>query len=236
MSDPFPLSRWSLILAGRDIHGNLSQACLEQLCAVYWQPVHDFISRRRQVDTQEVEDLTQAYFVSLLARERLNEADPSRGKLRAFLVRDIQFFLANEGRKRRAESRGGGVQPLSLDAVSTLGGYKFEPMSSEPQPDLELDRKFAAALLRQALTRLAAETRLAPSTFQQIRRFLFWGDGDTSYREVAQKLQSTESNVKTMVKRQREDFRRILREEVHHVVEDPADIDTELRYLSQLMS
>jgi len=234
MSDIFPDSRWTLILTQQQPETGQPSNVLNELCKIYWQPVFDFI-RRKCNSTEDAEDLVQAYFESLLQRNYLREADPSRGKFRAFLLKDIQFFLSNQRRKVLAESRGGGSDSYSLDAEISEGTKFPEPASQDLTPDIEFDKQFATALLSHSLQRLSAESVLEEREFQEIRRFLFWGDGEHSYRDVAAKLQITEGSVKTKVKRLRELFRSILRDEVNHAVNNPSEIDSELRYLSQLM-
>lgn len=234
MSDIFPDSRWTLILTQQQPEAGLPSTALNELCKIYWQPVFDFI-RRKSNSTEDAEDLAQAYFESLLQRNYLKEADPSRGKFRAFLLKDIQFFLSNQRRKGLAESRGGGRASVSLDAETSEGTKFPEPASQDITPDVDFDKRFAAALLSHSLQRLSAESTLEDREFQEIRRFLFWGDGEDSYRDVAANLQTTEGNVKTKVKRLRDCFRKIIRDEVNHAVNDPSEIDSELRYLSQLM-
>ena len=46
----------------------------------------------------------------------------------------------------------------------------------------------------------------------------------------------TENAVKAAVKRMRERFRELLREEMRRIVTDPAEVDTEIRYLFSVLS
>lgn len=54
---------------------------------------------------------------------------------------------------------------------------------------------------------------------------------DVSYAKLALSLGITESSVKKLLYRMRERYRSLLREEVAHTVENPTDVDDEIRYL-----
>jgi hypothetical protein len=64
----FAPTRWTLVLAAR--RGSLSPMAAEalsELCRIYWYPLYAYV-RRRGYDTHEAEDLTQGFFLRLLAR------------------------------------------------------------------------------------------------------------------------------------------------------------------------
>ena len=52
-----------------------------------------------------------------------------------------------------------------------------------------------------------------------------------SYRDLAGELETTEAAVKMAVSRMRRHFGRVLREEIADTVEDPAEVESEIRYL-----
>ncbi len=115
MADPFHTTRWSIVLAaGGDSQTDASSRALETLCQTYWYPLYAFI-RHRVGDEHEAQDLTQAFFERLLEKQTLADADPDRGRFRAFLLTACNRFLANEWHKAHAQKRGGGRQVLSLD-------------------------------------------------------------------------------------------------------------------------
>jgi RNA polymerase sigma-70 factor (ECF subfamily) len=69
-------------------------------------------------DNHEAQDFTQAFFAHLLDKGFVGEADPERGRFRAFLLTACKRFLINEWHKGRTAKRGGGRRPLSLDFES----------------------------------------------------------------------------------------------------------------------
>jgi hypothetical protein len=57
-----------------------------------------------------------------------------------------------------------------------------------------------------------------------------------SYREVAQKLDSSETAVRLLVFRMRSKFRNLLHEEVERTVSAPGDVESELAWLKTMLS
>ena len=104
----FAATRWTLVLAAAG--GNVSPRAAEamaELCRIYWYPLYAYV-RRRGHDTHEAEDLTQEFFLRLLAKNYLAGVDREKGKFRAFLLASLKHFLANEWDRSQAQKRGGG--------------------------------------------------------------------------------------------------------------------------------
>ena len=83
---------------------------LEELCRAYWFPLYAYI-RRRGHTKEDAEDLTQAFFTKLLAKNFLAGLESEKGKFRAFLLASLKHFLANEWDKSQRQKRGGGETP-----------------------------------------------------------------------------------------------------------------------------
>ena len=69
-----------------------SRASLAALCKTYWPPIYAFI-RRHGYDRDHAEDLTQAFFVTMLEKNYVAQADRERGRFRTFLLSAIKQFL-----------------------------------------------------------------------------------------------------------------------------------------------
>ncbi len=91
-------------------------------------------------------DLTQDYFVHLLEKGTLAAADQRKGRFRAFLKTDCDFFLSHRREADRALKRGGGNVPLSIDACDAEGRYLREPADAVT-PEVIFDRSWATSLL-----------------------------------------------------------------------------------------
>src|SRR5689334_8760881 len=90
----FRTTRWSVVVrAGQSTDAESAEA-LEQLCAAYWYPVYCFV-RRYGKSAIEAEDLVQGFFLKLLEKNYLAQADRERGKFRTFLLAAVKHYLAN---------------------------------------------------------------------------------------------------------------------------------------------
>jgi DNA-directed RNA polymerase specialized sigma24 family protein len=69
-----------------------ARIALEELYRLYCYPVYAFI-RRRGHGRQDAQDLTQDFFVHLLAKGALGRAEPQRGRFRNFLLGALDHFL-----------------------------------------------------------------------------------------------------------------------------------------------
>src|ERR1700734_1952912 len=111
-SSQFPTTRWTLVVAAGDPRRKESRSALVSLCESYWYPLYAYL-RRRGYPTDEAQDLTQEFFVRLLAGRYLDRADREKGRFRAFILTSLKFFVADEGDRDRAKKRGGGTgEPL----------------------------------------------------------------------------------------------------------------------------
>ena len=229
-SRTFPFTRWTLVAAAQG-EAPAADDALEALCRAYWYPLYAFV-RRSGHAPHEAEDLTQAFFARLLAKHDLAAVDREKGRFRSFLLAALQHFLANERDRARAQKRGGGRTPLSLDIADAETRYQLEP--ADPlTPEKLFDRQWAQALLAHVLAALegeaAAEGRSAQ--FEALKPFLAVGSGAISHAEAAARLRVTEGAAKVAVHRLRRRYRDRLRAEIARTVASPEQIDDELRAL-----
>jgi len=227
----FATTRWSVVLsAGRDSSPD-SQRALGSLCETYWFPLYAYV-RRRVPDVNEAQDLTQYFFVQLLEKDYIGSATPERGRFRAFLLTALKHFLSKEWAKAKAQKRGGGRTPISLDFESADSSLRIEPAAGVT-PEQIYDRQWAIALLQQVMDRLADEFERAGkgSRFEELKAFLVGDHAGTTYSDVAERLNITEAAAKKAASRMRRRYRELLREEIAHTVSRPDEIEDELRNL-----
>jgi RNA polymerase sigma-70 factor (ECF subfamily) len=219
----FASTRWSLVLRAQGGEGE----ALEALCRGYWYPLYAFV-RRRGHDAEASRDLTQEFFARLLEKRVLDGFDRARGRFRTFLLAALTHFLANQRDRDRAEKRGGGVAPLSLDFPSGEDRYLHEPRS-DLDPERLYERRFALAVIERAMARLRDESARAGqgARLERLKGFLAGGD-EGGYAALAAELGMTEGAVKVAVHRLRRRHRELLRAEVADLVDDPAAVDEEL--------
>ena len=107
----FQTTHWSVVLAaGRDGDA-LSRDAMAALYRVYWPPLYAFI-RRRGYSRDDALDLIQEFFVYMLDKRLVQNADPEKGRFRSYLLGALKHFLSANRRRANALKRGGGRAPL----------------------------------------------------------------------------------------------------------------------------
>lgn len=230
--DPqFYTTQWSLVVAAAGEAGEASQMALADLCRAYWYPVYAFI-RRRGHSAEDSRDLAQDFFATLLEKGYLADADPERGRFRAFLLMAVARFVSKQRDKAAAQKRGGGRQPLSLDFGDGESRYQREP-SHDWTPERIFERRWALTLLDRTLAQLRHEHDQAGKLplFEALKVFLTGEAGSPPLRKVAEHLGMTEGAVKVAVHRLRQKYRESLRAEIAQTVAAQEDVDSELAVL-----
>ena len=227
----FVTTHWSAVLAARANWTSESAEALEKLCGAYWYPLYAYV-RRQGYSPDDAQDLTQGFFARVLEKDYLASADPAKGKFRSFLLTVLQRFLADERDKARALKRGGGQRLVSLDAQVAEERYQAEP-SHELTPEALFDRKWAMTLLETARRRLRLEYAAAGKAglFEQLRSFHSGDESTLAYAEAAARLAVPENTVKSDVRRLRQRYRKLVREEIAQTINSEAAIEEEIRCL-----
>ena len=230
-------TRWTVILSGSGSKSKEKEtrAALAELCRTYWRPIFAFISRRGY-STQDAEDLTQDFFVMILKGDWLQNADPSRGRFRSLLLKSLKNFLNDAADKIHARKRGGDVSFISWDdwmaeAPSELS-MSTQRLNSLPAERL-FDVRWAATVVERALRRLREECERQGRwrVFDVLSGYLTAERDDVSSASLATKLELPQGRVKKLLYHMRQRYRWLLRDEVAQTVENPADIEDELRHL-----
>lgn len=227
----FATTRWSVVLSAKDPGEPLARESLAQLCADYWQPVYWYV-RRSGFATDLAEDQTQDFFARLLEKNLLAGVEPHKGKFRTFLLACLRNFLANERDRASAKRRGGGRLPLSLDFARAEQAYSLEP-HHVLTPEKLFERRWAIALLDGVLQQLRREYESSDRgpLFEKLGPFLTADGVESSYVQAAESLSMTPGAVKVAIHRLRRRYRELLREEIGRTVDDPSEVDDEIRGL-----
>ena len=231
----FPTTHWTL-LARVCQGGDVRRTALEELCGLYWYPIYVFI-RRRGCGQHDAEDLTQGFFLKLLRDETFEAADEDKGRLRTFLLHSLDRHLADQHRRQGAQKRGGGQTLVAFEEMGAEERYACEPQDGR-DPETIFMQSWAQLLVgnvREKLRESFAETG-QDDVFETLLPFLL-GEGATpSYREVAQKLEASETSVRVLVFRMRARFRDELQAEVARTVLEPQDVADEMRWLKSALT
>jgi RNA polymerase sigma-70 factor (ECF subfamily) len=238
----FATTRWSLILTSTDVETDdqTARRALAELCRIYWRPIFSFVCRRGY-STEDAQDLTQDFFVMMLAGNWLKNADPNRGRFRSLLLKSLQNFLNDDAAKKHAHKRGGDMQFVSWDdwmaeAPSQLT-VSAQALESWP-PERLFDLRWAATVVEHALHRLReeCESQGRLRAFEALRPCLGAEREDVSYPTLSHTLGVPEATVKRLIHRLRQRYRALLRDEVAETVANPAEIDDEIRHLCSVLA
>jgi RNA polymerase sigma-70 factor (ECF subfamily) len=231
----FVTTRWSLILSAANREEQTPRTALAELCRTYWRPIFSFVCARGY-SFEDAQDLTQDFFVIILKDNWLQHADRNRGRFRSLLLRSLQNFLINAAEKAHAHKRGGNAEFISWDgwmaeAPSQLS-LPAQALKSLP-PERLFDLAWATTVVEHALRRLREECESKGKLwlFQALSSHLTDERDELSYANLSAELGMVETAVKKQLHNMRQRYRSLLRDEVSRTVENPADVDDEIRYL-----
>ncbi|TAG09317.1 MAG: sigma-70 family RNA polymerase sigma factor [Verrucomicrobia bacterium] len=230
MSTPdefFATTRWTMVRAAGASAGD----ALESLCVAYWYPLYAYV-RRHGYSKEDAEDLTQAFFAKLLARQDFAGLKQENGRFRAFLLAALKNFLANERDRAGRLKRGGSITHLSLDWQSADTQFQIADRVQLP-PDAAYDREWALVLLEKVIVQLRDEAEAEGwlVRFEHFKAYLTAEKNEIPYATTAAALSMEESAVRVAVHRLRKRYREFLRKEVAHTLSDPDMIAEELAAL-----
>lgn len=233
-SSQFPTTRWTLVVAAGDPHRKEARAALVSLCENYWYPLYAYL-RRRGHPADQAQDLTQEFFTRVVEGRYLDRADPEKGRFRSFLLTCLKFFVADEEDRQRASKRGGG-QLVPLEFSSGEERYQREPAHDET-PERIFERRWALSVLDRVVEKLRMEfvQHGRPEHFERLKVFLL-GQSDAPYAALANEMNTSEGALKVAIHRLRKRYRELFREEIADTVTDPAEVESELRYLAAALT
>ncbi len=229
--DQFNTTRWTMVLRAASDGADAGAAALEQLCRIYWPPLYAYV-RRRGHSPHDAEDLTQEFFARLLAKGSLESVRQEKGRFRSFLLASMNHFLANEWDRSRTEKRGGRLSFISMDEES-WDGLRVREGIADLNAERLFQRRWALAVLNQAMTRLSAEAERAgrAALFDRLKGYLEGEPAEGEYARLAQELGWRQGAVALTVHRLRARLNELVREEIAHTVPSENEVEDELRQL-----
>ena len=222
------------MLAAGDPHRKEARSALVSLCEHYWYPLYAYL-RRRGYRADEAQDLTQEFFIRVLEGRYLDRADPEKGRFRSFMLTSLKFFVADEEDRHRARKRGGGTV-VTLEFSSGEERYQREPAHDET-PERIFERRWALSLIERVVEKLRGEFvhHGRPEHFERLKVFLL-GQSDAPYAVLAREMNTSEGALKVAIHRLRKRYRELFRQEIADTVADPAEVESELRFLAAVLA
>jgi RNA polymerase sigma factor (sigma-70 family) len=233
-SSRFPTTRWTMVVAAGDLHRKEARSALAALCENYWYPLYAYL-RRRGYPADQAQDLTQDFVIRLLEGRYLDRVDPEKGRFRSFLLASLKFFVADEEDRQRAQKRAGGAV-VSLEFSFGEERYQREP-SHDETPERIFERRWALAVLDRVVERLRTEfvQHGRQEHFERLKVFLL-GQSDAPYATLAREMNTSEGALKVAIHRLRKRYRELFRQEIADTVADPAEVESELRFLAAALT
>ena len=244
VSDPFAPTQWSVILAAGESQAGpeIAQAALGQLCQMYWPPLYSFV-RSRGYPAHDAQDLTQSFFAYLIEHKIYARADRQKGKFRSFLLASLKNLLADARDREQTLKRGGGHEFLPLDEEQIKEAESLFQThctaEDSPNEDKMFERTWAETLVAGALNRVEASYKEEgkEQLFEELKVFLTGGANPLpTYAELATRLGTPASSLRSDVTRLRARYREALRAEVRRTVDREADVGDELRQLLRILT
>lgn len=204
---------------------------LAQLCHLYWRPLYAYV-RKRGYSADEAPDLVQEFFARVIEKNYFGAADRQRGRFRTFLLASMEHFLAKEWQRAHRLKRGGGQVFVSIDAEDAEGTLRGEP-ADELTAETLYDRRWALALLEQALVRLREEYTASGRgpVFEHLAGALSGERTELSYADIGARLGMSEGAVKVAAHRLRQRYGELVRAQIADTVARPEQVDEELQHL-----
>ena len=177
----------------------------------------------------------------LLKGNLLSLANPDRGRFRALLRTAVEHFLTDKKNLAQRQKRGGTIQFVQWDEWLAEAPSQLLISEQDPQEwsaERIFDVRWAATMVEKALRRLAeeCEARGRLRMFSALRGYLSAERVEISYAKLSALLGVSEAMIKRVLHQLRVRFRTLLREEVARTVDEPAEIDDEIRYLCSALA
>jgi hypothetical protein len=209
----FPTTQWSQIVGAQDRTLPGYRDRLDALLRTYWRPAYAYIRVGWKKSNEDAKDLTQAFFARMLQNGLIASA-------RAEVRRPIEPVVALEGE-------------VEIPAGAT--------------PDEIFDRQWLSSLIDDSIALLEAELRTEgkEAYFNAFRSYLLDPDSAKetivssrgaelqlpTYASVAGRWGLSESDVRNYLTHCRARLRELLKAAVRSTVENPRDVEEELRSL-----
>jgi hypothetical protein len=151
MSEPppedrfFPPTAWTVLLAARDPAAPDTATAREEFCRAYWRPVAAFLEALG-LPEPDAHDGAQEIMAQLFSRDGLQQVEPYRGRLRAYLKSAARHWKFRLHRASHTLKRGQGTSALPLDEAGDA--------PASPEPDFTFDQEWALTLCDRALRSL----------------------------------------------------------------------------------
>lgn len=225
------MTSWTVVADAASISESTSQTALTDLCQSYWRPLYIYLTRSG-VEHHKAEDLVQSFFAKFLAGELVSRADEKRGRFRSYLIRSLKNYQIDQYHQENTLKRGRDVIFVSADSVLEIESK----VGDGDDLDMVFDKSWAFSVLENVLELLKQEfhTPEKQTIYEALKEHLF--DRGQPYEELAKELGMGIRAVTMTVYRMRKRYGELLCREVSRLIDDPADLESEISYLIRVIA
>jgi RNA polymerase sigma-70 factor (ECF subfamily) len=148
----FPTTHWSLIGRASTKDPAIKRRALGDLLSRYMPAIKAYLTVKRHIDSDQVDDLFQGFVSSkILEQDLIARADRQKGKFRTWLLTALDRYVISEWRHQSAAKRGG----RGLESVHAPRNQGIAAASARASDAFDL--AWARELLAEVLRRMQAE-------------------------------------------------------------------------------
>lgn len=209
---------------------------MEHLARGYWRPLYLF-ARHRNFSHEAAADSVQGFFEHLLTREALRNVERRDTRFRTWLLTCFKNWLGGMRRRERAARRGAGAEIVPLEEMQAME-MEAASIAAAAVPESLFDRRWARAVYDRALQRLDMDIagKERRPYFEALRRQVFDTSGaGLSWEAFGQQFGMEVGTARKAGHDLRQRFAGLLRAEVRSIVGEDGEVDSELRYLANLL-
>jgi hypothetical protein len=141
----FHSTQWSELFEIRGSSEDERKQLLNHLFEKYWKPIYFYI-RCKGYQSEDAKDLTQDFIQEIILEGPLiDRVDHNKGRFRTFLLKNLDFYLTNKYKFRKAKKRQPDHEILSLDNFNTA---TLDIPDATMSPDEVFNVSWAHELLR----------------------------------------------------------------------------------------
>lgn len=222
----FTQTRWSMVRRLRGEDAAEARTALTELAVRYWYPVYAYV--RRCGHPQDIaQDITQLFLQQVAADLHDSRRAPP-GRFREWLRARLNVFLAGEWRELAIAEGLPEAPPLAeLEARSR------SELGPDDSPEQAYRRSFALEVLSRGLKRLRAEARQTghAGMCEALEPFLTRDPLPGQYDELGRKLSIRPLTLVMALKRLRQRFRELVRDELADTVASADELAAERQAL-----
>jgi DNA-directed RNA polymerase specialized sigma24 family protein len=231
-SSDFPDTQWSLVNKV-NLPGKEGIDALSELCRRYWFPVYSYM-RGTGASPEDAEDLTQSFFGEQMDEGLFHKAKSERGMLRYWMLVSLRNFRMSVATATNAKKRGGGARLISFDANEAELAYA-KALVDNRDPEKIYIAAWAHSVVARARQRLRHRESLQKANVAAISveldAYLDLDEGAAPYAELAERFNVNEGKLRQQLRRLRQKFADLMRDEVRKTVDSPDQVEEELHWL-----